>query len=134
MLLSTLLLSLTFAEARPLRVDSCALVPPTGPAPAWFDFQVERPVRFLGAERTGPQPDVSLNRMRPFPDDFALAQFIVDTLGSPLPRSLKLLVQPAALAKDSVQAALPGWRFEPAMKNGLPVDVGAVIEVNLRLQ
>lgn len=101
------------------QAPSCP-VPPNG-APAWFDFQVETPATFAGDTTARPFPDVTRASRRPYPPDFALAQFIVDTTGAATPTSLKLLVTPEGLSIDTVRAALPNWRFVPAKIRGCRV-------------
>lgn len=80
----------------------------------YFDFQVAKAAAYVGADSARIKP--SAERVtRPFPADFALAQFVVDSLGTPIPSTLKLLIQPQALSIDSVMFALTQWRYQPAI-------------------
>jgi hypothetical protein len=79
----------------------------------YFDFQVDQPAAYLGQDSTRIRP-VEQRTARPYPPDFALAQFVVDSVGAPVPGTLKLLIQPAALSRDSVMMALTQWRYRPA--------------------
>lgn len=119
MIVSLVVLSLLRLAASPVNV--CPIAPPTANAPAWFEFQVDRPARFTTATSSGPRPDTTLAEPPPHSADFALVQFIVDTAGIPQPQSMKILVRPSALRVDAVAAALPGWRYRPAMARGCTV-------------
>lgn len=100
--------------------QECPPKPPAG-APAWFDFQVETPARFVPGSGQLPFPDARLDQGRPYPSDFALVQFIVDTSGVPIAKSLKLLLRPEGLVADSVTAAVVRWRYRPAIARGCRV-------------
>lgn len=115
MLSTVALLQSTLVQAQ-----ECPPKPPAG-APAWFDFQVETPARFVPGSGQLPFPDVTLNQGRPYPSDFALVQFIVDTSGVPVATSLKLLLRPEGLVTDSVTAAVGRWRYRPALARGCRV-------------
>ncbi|MBL0173552.1 MAG: hypothetical protein IPP90_23260 [Gemmatimonadaceae bacterium] len=88
--------------------------PPTSPGRPYFDFQVSTPAVYLGTDSTRVRPDESRHARRPYPADFALAQFVVDTIGVPVPGTLKLLMQPAGLSAESVMMAIIAWRYRPA--------------------
>jgi hypothetical protein len=95
-----------------------AACPPKAPAPGssvWFDFQVTTPVQFIREGSVLPFPDATLNSTRPYPPDFALVQFVVDTSGVPVPGSFRMLLRPDGLVADSVSSAMPRWRFKPAL-------------------
>ncbi len=119
MSLSLLLVSVLGLVAA--RLDSCPATPPTGRAPVWFDFQVDRPVRLVGSDTTLPRPDASLRESALPAGEFALAQFVVDTAGVPEGRSLKLLKHPQGLSVEAVSSALQRWRFEPAIARSCKV-------------
>lgn len=79
----------------------------------YFDFQVDKAAAYIGSDSARIKP--SAERVsRPYPADFALAQFVVDSVGAPIPGTLKLLTQPVALSKDSVMLSLVQWRYQPA--------------------
>ena len=88
--------------------------PPSAfPGRPYFDFQVGQPAVYTAKDSAKIKPD-GPRLTPPFPPDFALAQFVVDSLGVPVQSSLKLLVQPAELSRDDVVAALFEWRYHPA--------------------
>ena len=75
---------------------------------------------YLGRDSVRIKP-IEQRVTQPYPADFALAQFVVDSLGMPVPGTLKLLVQPTALSMDNVMLALVAWRYEPARVSGCRV-------------
>ena len=91
---------------------------------------MDTPAQFLANGAVTPYPDASLNAGRPFPSDFALAQFVVDTAGVPSARSFRMLKLPDGLVADSVRAALSNWRFVPAKAKGCVVS--QLVQVALR--
>lgn len=104
--------------ARAAAMDSCAQ-PNNRP---YFDFQVDKPAKFARtSDSTMAYPDASLHQTKPFTEDFALAQFVVDTGGKPVASTLKLLTQPSELTLATVSQALEHWRFEAALLRGCPV-------------
>lgn len=119
MTLTPLLFSLLRLSIAP--IDSCPPTPPTGPAPAWFEFQVDRRARFTNTDSTIPRPDESLTERGPQAAEFALVQFMVDTAGVPVTRSFRVLRRPTGLSDESVTTAMQGWRYEPAMARGCKV-------------
>ncbi len=112
------------------RVDSCPPTPATGRAPAWFEFQVDRPARWSGSDSTLPYPDTSLAGRDLFFEDLALVQFIVDTAGVPVSQSLRVLRRPDSLTVATVRASLSRWRYEPAI--ALTCKVPQLVQTSLR--
>jgi hypothetical protein len=112
-----------------------AQVPRTCPPPSpyagrpYFDFQVDQPAAYAGRDSALIKPN-GPRRSQPFPPDFALAQFVVDSLGVPVPASLKLLVHPAELTTDAVSLALVEWRYHPARVAGCRVS--QLVQASLR--
>jgi hypothetical protein len=102
------------------RAQSCPIAAPNN-APAWFAFQVDQEARFIGDTTRIPRPDVRLTERQPVSDSFALVQFMIDTTGTPIVSSGRMLRLPTGLARDSVVAAMPGWRFTPAIAKGCKV-------------
>lgn len=100
---------------------ACPPPPPIAGSPVWFEYQVDQPAQFIPADTVLPFPDVSLNQRAPHTADFALAQFIVDTSGVPIAKSLKILMRPEGLVADSVAAAVLRWRYQPARARGCRV-------------
>jgi hypothetical protein len=119
------LLQSSFTEAQ-----VCPPAPPSAGAPAWFEFQVETHAQFIPGGGELPFPDATLNQRTPYPSDYALVQFIVDTSGVPIAKSLKILMRPEGLVADSVGAAVPRWRFQPAMARGCHVP--QLVQIALR--
>lgn len=111
MLLSGALLALSSVTATG---QPCPPTPKNAGATAWFSHEIDGAAQFVPDSTLFPFPDPSLNETRPFSADFALAQFVVDSTGLVRPSSLSMLVHPAALSLDAVQAILPRWRFHPA--------------------
>src|SRR5215203_5000983 len=78
--------------------DPCP--PPSAyPGRPYFDFQVDQPAVYLARDSVHIKP-IEQRTSQPYPPDFALAQFVVDSLGVPVPGTLKLLIQPSGLSKD----------------------------------
>jgi hypothetical protein len=113
-------LLLAVLRSSSVQAPVCPPSPPSG-APAFFDFQVETPARYIADDNKLPHPDATLNQRPPFSGDFALVQFIVDTTGVPDVKSLKILRHPEGLVADSVRAAAVQWRFRPATLGGCRV-------------
>ena len=115
--IAMLVLAVAAAPARPS--EQC---PPASPFPGkpYFDFQVEKPALYIGKDTAHIKP-TEQRVSQPFPPDFALAQFVVDSLGVPVPVTLKMLVQPTALSRDAVMSALTEWRYQPAQVAGCRV-------------
>ncbi len=101
--------------------QSCPPPPPSSGGKVYFEFQVETPARFVGDTASRPVPDQADHRLRPYPPDFAVVQFVVDTNGAPSLRTMKMLIKPDSLAQGAVESALPRWRFTPAKVAGCKV-------------
>lgn len=85
------------------------------------DCAVDQKARLM----TGPsRPDYS--RLQPLATSSAGCysaeyQFVVDEKGFPVQRSFRLLRTNSPTYADAIRETLPGLRFEPAKKNGIPV-------------
>jgi hypothetical protein len=78
-----------------------------------FEYQAAKPAVFVGDSALRPRP---ANQHEQRQDASALiVSFIVDTLGVPDGRTLKILQTPSKAAADSVQTAIGSWRFTPAV-------------------
>jgi len=117
----TLLLGISLWSPFRMTAQPCPPVPPNPAAPAWFDFQVETPARFISADTTRPVPQGLGGRADMAAPTFALVQFIVDTTGHPVVRSLRVLKRPAELDTGAVRTALARWRYTPAIVHGCRV-------------
>ncbi len=96
----------------------------------YFDFQVSQPAVYLGTDSTRVRPDATQNGKPPRPPDFALAQFVVDSLGVPIPGTLKLLIKPTGFPMEVVGFAITEWRFRPARVD--TCHVAQVVQTPLR--
>ena len=113
MLLVSIVLSLAITQAPHGPFEPC---PPPSPFPGrpYFDFQVSQPAVYLGTDSTSVRPDATQHRSAPYPSDFVLAQFVVDSLGAPIPGTLKLLVEPTGFPVETLSFAITEWRYRPA--------------------
>jgi hypothetical protein len=85
-------------------------------APARFEFEVDRPARFLGARgRPRGIPHVEPSR-RP------LIQFVVDTRGNVVVSSLKVLSVrgDSAATAAAIGSVARRWHYSPAIVDGCP--------------
>ncbi len=79
--------------------------PPENP---YFEFQVERPARYIPDASVSPSPNGKSAAQ-------TLVQFVVDTVGVPDAKTLKILKEPAGGAPvDEIKAAVLKWRYFPA--------------------
>lgn len=96
-------------SAVPAAVHAQECVPQQHPA---FAFQVDASARVL-PDSIRPRP--TLNPFAASKDDpnAIIVQFVVDTAGTPLPQTFKVLKAPSIAISDIVRAVLPLWRFTP---------------------
>jgi hypothetical protein len=82
---------------------------------------VEHPALFAGDTAVRPRP--ATDRFGARSDDPAalIVSFLVDTLGQPDERSLKVLHSPSVGAAESVRVAMRSWHFTPAVLGGCHV-------------
>lgn len=112
-LMSTIALLLLTATSSGVRASEPCPPASAFPGRPYFDFQVDEPALYTGKDSVHIKP-INQRVSQPFPSDLALAQFVVDSLGVPVPGTLKLLVQPQGLSKEDVMLALIEWRYQPA--------------------
>lgn len=106
------------SSAAAARASGQACVAPTNPL---FEFQVDRPAAYVGDTTRTPRPARErFVRAREHPE-VLVVQFVVDTAGVAEPRSFRVLQAPSTAAADSARAALPAWRFTPAVQRGCRV-------------
>jgi hypothetical protein len=86
----------------------------------YFEFQVERPAEFIVDTTVSPRP-ASPRPARPTLEPLPLVQFVVDPTGRPEPGTLKVLRAPRDADTAPIRAALPRWRFRPALVDGCAV-------------
>ena len=114
--MATLMMLPTLAAfSSTVSAQSCP--PPERP---YFDFQVAQPAVYAGDSTLTPRPARLQLSVRNDPAAF-LVQFVVDTLGQPLPSTFRVLKSPSAAANDSVRAVLPRWHYKPAVHGGCRV-------------
>ncbi len=101
--------------AHPASGQQCML--PAHPA---FEFQVDAPATVI-PDSTHPHPAVSRFAASKNDPEAIIVQFVVDTTGAPVEKSLRILKSPSAAIADSVRAAFPLWRFTPSRKGGCRV-------------
>ena len=120
MLVTSLVVAFAMQQPPQRPADLC---PPTSthPGQPYFEFQVEQMAIYIGKDTTSVRPDASLHARLPYPPDFALAQFVVDTLGVPIPGTLKMLSLPAGFPAKTLTFAITEWRFRPARVGGCVV-------------
>src|SRR5262249_7426390 len=95
-----------------------------GPVPVndgqtYFEFQVESPVSARPGTAAMPKYPAELRAANI--EGSVLAQFTVDTTGTPVLETFKVLKTTHDLFTQAVKAALPGMRFSPALVGGRPV-------------
>jgi hypothetical protein len=82
-----------------------------------FEFQVERPAKFIGDTAARPRPAIhSTAESATF-----VVQFIVDTLGLVREGTLRILKSPSPDASSAVSSAYASWKFMPASTGGCKV-------------
>jgi hypothetical protein len=97
----------------------------------WFAEQDTRDTRFLTV-----RPPVPWSRVDPGPDPSSLLPArleiaaVIDKTG--LPASVRVLNAPNQSLADAAAQLINGWVFLPALRNGEPVSVDALIELNFR--
>jgi len=87
----------------------------------YFEFQVDHVASFIADDAVHPRPVSLPPRAAGSARPTFLAQFVVDSSGTPSPGTLKFLVVPSAAAADSAKAAILQWRFKPAILTGCKV-------------
>ncbi len=129
MLLVPVVVAFTMAQSPRASLDPCP--PPSKSAHLpYFEFQVGQPAVYLGTDSSRVRPDATQNGRSPHPPDFALAQFVVDSIGAPIPGTLKLLIKPVGFSMEAVGFAVTEWRYRPARVN--TCRVAQVVQTPLR--
>jgi TonB family protein len=88
------------------------------PVPAYFEFQVDLPVRPRPNNLWPEYPD---RMRRAYVEGEVLVQFVVDTLGHAEMNTLKILRSTHSDFTNAVRLVLPGYGFQPAELNGRKV-------------
>lgn len=129
MFFAALALTVTMMQPPQRSVTPCPPPSPYAGRP-YFEFQVKQPAVYLGTDSSRIRPDASQRGTPPHPPDFALAQFVVDSLGVPIPGTLKLLITPTGFPMDAVGFAITEWRYRPARID--TCSVAQVVQTPLR--
>jgi len=95
----------------------------TPPEHPYFEYQVERPAKFVGDTAVRPRPKPWVRGAASPNTDPAviIAAFIVDSLGTVQEGSLHMLKSPSREASAAVRAVYTTWKFEPAIVGGCRV-------------
>jgi outer membrane biosynthesis protein TonB len=83
----------------------------------YFEFQVAKPAAWISDSAQSVHPTAA-NRL---PADGNLIQFVVDTAGNPVTRTLRVLKLSDSSVVNEARRSLANWRFEPAQLNGCAV-------------
>jgi hypothetical protein len=94
----------------------------TPPAHPFFEYQVEIPAKFVGdtAERPRPKQILRGDLDRQI-EGLVVTAFVVDTLGVVQANTIKILRTPSWEATAAALAAIPGWKYQPALVGGCRV-------------
>jgi hypothetical protein len=85
------------------------------------EFEVSRPASSTSRPSDGPRPARDPVAARRHGADSVIVEFIIDTTGSPVPRSFRVLKSPSRAIADRVRDAHVLWRFRPALIGGCKV-------------
>jgi hypothetical protein len=109
-------LSAAFTIAHAANAQSC--LPPEHP---FFEYQVERPAKFVGDTAMRPRPS-SKKSVEPSAEASPLiVAFVVDSAGVVSGGSLKILRSPSQAATVAVRDAYVAWKYRPAILGGCRV-------------
>jgi hypothetical protein len=97
----------------------------------YFEYQVNRPAVYIESDTKASHP-VSSSASSVAKGTGLVAQFVVDTLGKPDPRSFKILRAPNDAAASAARDALSEWRFIPATAQGCKVPQLVQTELTIR--
>src|ERR1041385_5128685 len=96
----------------------CPSGPPLSPLAVFVACQVTADVRWASSNA---QPRFPSKAMTSELDGLVRLQFVVDTDGTVMPTSIKVLKSPHDMLTSSAVAAVTGWRAAPARIGGLAV-------------
>lgn len=87
----------------------------------FHEYEVSRPALSTGRASNGPRPVSDPMAARRRGADSVIVEFVVDTAGTPVPRTLRVLKSPSRTIADLVRDAHLTWRFRPALVGGCKV-------------
>jgi hypothetical protein len=87
-------------------------------AGTFYEFQVDRPATYVGDTTLVPHPVEGLATRS---QTSVLVQLVVDTLGRPVPSSLRILGRGDSAIVARLNAVWERWRFAPAISRGCRV-------------
>jgi hypothetical protein len=90
---------------------------PAVPQP-YFEFQIQKPAHYIGDSSISPRPVRDADAAHHAGTDTLVVQFVVDTLGSPVAGSVKVLRAPTREQAAAVAKVVARWRFLPAEVDG----------------
>jgi hypothetical protein len=79
----------------------------------FFEFQVESPARVI-PDSTHPHPSADPFAAKRDDPTATIVQFVVDTTGHPVAKTLRFLKVPSSTMAESVTDVFSRWRFMPA--------------------
>jgi hypothetical protein len=99
--------------SKPAAVPGC----PLPDKAVFFEFQVERPARVI-VDSTHPHPTADSFAVQIRGPGATEVQFVVDTTGTPVPITFRILKAPSNAMAQSVSSVFMRWRFTPARAEG----------------
>ena len=105
--------------ASPLDPPRENVAPACSQTQPYFEFQVERPARFL-ADSVTLAPG-SLYPSKGSAGDSTVVQFVVDTVGRPVIESFKVLHARDVQTAAELRGAVERWRYTPARRGSCAV-------------
>lgn len=114
---TALVATAVLALSRPVAAQT--YTPPVHP---YFEYQVEVPAKFIGDTAARPRPKTVTRADDPSQvERMVIVAFIVDSLGVIERNTIKILKSPSREATATAVAAIPGWKYSPALIGGFPV-------------
>jgi hypothetical protein len=114
---TVMVLACVLIASRAASAQSCT--PPEHP---FFEYQVEVPATFIGDTAVRPRPKQILRGdFQRQIEGLVISTFVVDTLGVVQTNTIKILQTPSPGASAAARAAIPGWKYTPALVGGCRV-------------
>ena len=87
----------------------------------FYESEVSRPALSTSRSSDGPRPARDPMATRRRGADSVIVEFIIDTIGTPVPRTFRIVRSPSRAIADRVRDAHLAWRFRPALVGGCKV-------------